>query len=145
MDSTGGKEQYRSKLTAQQWRVCFESATDRPFSHELNANKAEGIYKSICSGVPLFSSQDKFDSGSGWPSFVKPITGAESNVKETRDNTHGMVRVEVACGVDGVHLGHVFDDGPRDRGGLRYCINGSSMEFVPKDQLTDEEKTKFGF
>ena len=142
---SSNREQYRSKLTNQQWRVCFEHGTDPPFSHELNANKAEGIYKSIASGAPLFSSKDKFDSGSGWPSFVKPLEGHEDNVKETRDTSHGMVRVEVSCKTDGVHLGHVFDDGPRDRGGLRYCINGSSIEFVPKDKLTDEEKQKYGF
>ena len=137
------KEQYRSKLTPQQWKVAFEAGTDAPFSHPLNKNKEQGIYKSVASGAVLFSSKDKFDSGTGWPSFTKPIEG--SSVVENKDISHGMVRVEVVSGTEGVHLGHVFDDGPKDKGGCRYCINGSSLTFTPVGDLTNEEKTKYGF
>ena len=129
-------EQYRDKLNAMQWKVAFEHGTEPPFHNEFHNKKDEGIYLSIASEVPLFSSKDKFDSGSGWPSFTKPLPGAP--VKETKDTTHGMVRTEVSCDKDSVHLGHVFDDGPRKDGGLRYCINSASLKFVPKSELTEE-------
>ena len=138
-----GKEQYRDKLTPDQWRVAFEAGTDAPFSHKLYNNKEAGIYKSVASGAVLFSSKDKFDSGTGWPSFSKPIDGG--NVVENSDVSHGMVRTEVVCGSDGVHLGHVFNDGPKAAGGQRYCINGSSMTFTPASELSADEKTKYGF
>ena len=136
MDSA--KEQYRDKLTAMQWRVAFENGTEPPFKNEYYMNKAEGLYVSIAAGVPLFSSKNKYDSGSGWPAFTKPVEGAE--IQEIKDTTHGMVRTEVRSQVDDVHLGHVFDDGPRNEGGLRYCINSASLRFIPKDELTEEQK-----
>lgn len=136
-------EQYRSTLTPMQFRVAFEHGTEPPFNNDYYNSKAEGIYKSIASGVPLFSSKDKFDSGTGWPSFTKPIEGAP--VKETTDGSHGMRRTEVSCSKDTVHLGHKFDDGPSDKGGCRYCINSASLLFVPKEELSAEDKAKFGF
>lgn len=124
------------KLTPEQRRVTQESGTERPFTGEYNNNKAPGIYVDIVSGEPLFASTDKFDSRSGWPSFTKPIVAA--NVNEVRDTEHGMVRTEVrSVHADG-HLGHVFPDGPKDKGGLRYCINSASLRFVHRDDMEDE-------
>jgi peptide-methionine (R)-S-oxide reductase len=99
-------------------------------------NKKAGIYVDVVSGEPLFASSDKFDSGCGWPSFTKPIE--PMNVQELRDATHGMIRTEVRSAHGDSHLGHVFPDGPRDRGGLRYCINSASLRFVPKEQMEAE-------
>uniref|UniRef100_A0A7S3CTE5 Peptide-methionine (R)-S-oxide reductase n=1 Tax=Strombidium rassoulzadegani TaxID=1082188 RepID=A0A7S3CTE5_9SPIT len=143
MDSVVDKEQYRSKLTDMQFKVAFEHGTEPPFHNDYYNSKKEGVYFSIASGAPLFSSKDKFDSGTGWPSFTKPLSGAP--VKETVDKSHGMSRTEVSCSKDGVHLGHVFDDGPRAQGGLRYCINSASLKFVPKEELSAEQKEQFGF
>ena len=137
------KEQYREKLTGLQWKVAFEQGTEMPFQNEYFNNKEPGIYKSIASGVILFSSKDKFDSGTGWPSFTKPV--ADAPVKETTDMSLGVKRVEVSVETDGVHLGHVFEDGPQESGGCRYCINSASLQFVPEEKMTQEEKTKFGF
>jgi len=120
-------------LTAEQYRVTQESATERPGSGALLHNKKPGIYVDIVSGEPLFASSDKFDSGCGWPSFTKPIEPA--NVKELDDATHGMRRTEVRSAHGDSHLGHVFEDGPRDRGGLRYCINSASLRFVPREEM----------
>jgi peptide-methionine (R)-S-oxide reductase len=120
-------------LTPEQFRVTQESATERPGSGALLHNKQAGIYVDIVSGEPLFASSDKFESGCGWPSFTKPIE--PENVKELRDTTHGMMRVEVRSANGDSHLGHVFTDGPRDRGGLRYCINSASLRFVPREQM----------
>ena len=131
------KEYYKKKLTGIQYNVAFEHGTERPWINEYNGNKKEGIYKSIVSGVPLFSSKDKFDSGTGWPSFTKPVEARM--VKETTDTTFGMSRTEVSCMEDNIHLGHVFPDGPRDKGGKRYCINSASLKFVPKDEMTKDE------
>lgn len=122
-----------AKLTPVQYRVTQESATERPFENEFNAHKERGLYVDIVSGEPLFTSMDKFESGCGWPSFSKPVESA--NVIEKRDTTHGMIRTEVRSKHGDSHLGHVFDDGPRDRGGLRYCINSASLRFIPVEEL----------
>ena len=122
-----------AKMTPEQYRVTQQSGTERPGTGELLYNKAPGIYVDIVSGEPLFASSDKFESGCGWPSFTKPIQPA--HVAELRDTTHGMIRTEVRSAHGDSHLGHVFDDGPRDRGGLRYCINSASLRFVPKAEM----------
>lgn len=120
-------------LTPEQFRVTQNSGTERPGTGEYLDNHDIGIYVDIVSGEPLFASSDKFESGCGWPSFTKPID--HEHVNELRDTTHGMVRVEVRSTHGDSHLGHVFNDGPRDKGGLRYCINSASLRFVPKDEM----------
>jgi peptide-methionine (R)-S-oxide reductase len=125
-----------AKLTAEQFRITQQSGTERPGSGEYLHNKAAGIYVDIVSGEPLFASADKFDSGCGWPSFTKPIVPA--HVNELRDTSHGMIRTEVRSAHGDSHLGHVFDDGPRDRGGLRYCINSASLRFIPRERMQAE-------
>ena len=127
------------KLTPIQRQVTQNSGTERPFTSEFHDSKKEGIYVDIVSGKALFSSLDKFDSGCGWPSFTKPL--ADSEVIEKKDTTHGMLRTEVRSATADSHLGHVFDDGPRDKGGLRYCINGASLKFIPREDL---EKAGYG-
>ena len=122
-----------ARLTPEQYRVTQESGTERPGTGEYLANKAPGIYVDIVSGEPLFASSDKYESGCGWPSFTRPIEPV--NVSELRDMTHGMIRTEVRSANGDSHLGHVFPDGPPDRGGLRYCINSASLRFVPRDQM----------
>lgn len=124
------------KLTPEQYRVTQQSGTEMPFSGEYNDNKEPGIYVDIVSGEPLFASSDKFESGCGWPSFTKPIE--PTNVNELRDNSHGMIRIEVRSTHGDSHLGHVFNDGPRDKGGLRYCINSASLRFIPRDDMEAE-------
>ncbi len=121
------------KLTPAQYRVTQESGTERPFTGEYHDNKESGIYVGVVSGEPLFASADKFDSGSGWPSFTKPIVSA--NVNELRDDSHGMIRTEVRSVHGDRHLGHLFPDGPEDRGGLRYCINSAALRFIPRDEM----------
>ncbi|WP_298688851.1 peptide-methionine (R)-S-oxide reductase MsrB [uncultured Sphingomonas sp.] len=125
-----------SALTPEQYRVTQESGTERPGTGPLLGNKAPGIYVDIVSGEPLFASADKYESGCGWPSFTKPIEPA--NVAELRDVTHGMLRTEVRSKHGDSHLGHVFPDGPRDRGGLRYCINSASLRFVARADMEAE-------
>ena len=125
-----------ARLTAEQRRVTQESGTERPFYNEFWDSKEAGLYVDVVSGEPLFTSMDKFDSGCGWPSFTKPIEAA--NVNELRDTTHGMVRTEVRSAHGDSHLGHVFPDGPRDRGGLRYCINSASLRFIHRDDMEAE-------
>ena len=120
-------------LTPEQYRVTQQSGTERPGTGTLLDNKEPGIYVDIVSGEPLFASSDKFESGCGWPSFTKPIDHA--TVKELKDSTHGMIRTEVRSAGGDSHLGHVFDDGPRDRGGLRYCINSASLRFVARAEM----------
>ena len=123
-------------LTAEQFRVTQQSGTERPGTGAYLHNKQPGIYVDIVSGEPLFASSDKYESGCGWPSFTKPIEPA--NVAELRDASLGMVRTEVRSAHGDSHLGHVFDDGPADRGGLRYCINSASLRFVHRDDLVAE-------
>jgi peptide-methionine (R)-S-oxide reductase len=125
-----------AKLTPEQYRVTQESATERPGTGAYLDNKKPGIYVDIVSGEPLFASSDKYDSGCGWPSFTKPIVPA--NVSELKDASLGMVRIEVRSAHGDSHLGHVFNDGPRDRGGLRYCINSASLRFVPREKMQEE-------
>ena len=125
-----------ARLTKEQYRVTQESATERPGTGKYLDNHEPGIYVDIVSGEPLFASSDKFESGCGWPSFTKPIEPA--NVSELRDISYGMVRTEVRSAHADSHLGHVFDDGPRDRGGLRYCINSASLRFVHRDEMEKE-------
>jgi len=129
-------EEALARLTPEQFYVTQQSGTERPGTGEYLNEKRAGIYVDIVSGEPLFASADKFDSHCGWPSFTKPIEPA--NVAELRDTTHGMVRTEVRSAGGDSHLGHVFPDGPRDRGGLRYCINSAALRFVPKDAMEAE-------
>lgn len=123
-------------LSPGQYHVTQESGTERPFSGEYWANKEPGIYVDIVSGEPLFASVDKFESGTGWPSFTQPIDA--DNVVEKSDRSHFMERTEVRSAHGDSHLGHVFSDGPRDKGGLRYCINSASLRFIHRDNLESE-------
>jgi len=125
-----------SRLSPEQYRVTQESATERPFRNEFWDNKEPGLYVDIVSGEPLFTSLDKFDSGCGWPSFTKPVE--PETVVEKKDTTQGMMRTEVRSSAGDSHLGHVFPDGPRQAGGLRYCINSASLRFIPVDKLETE-------
>lgn len=123
-------------LTEEQFRVTQQDGTERPFHNAYWDNKEPGLYVDVVSGEPLFASTDKFDSGTGWPSFTRPVQS--ENVVENRDTSHGMVRTEVRSSSGDSHLGHLFPDGPADKGGMRYCINSASLRFVPKDQLEAE-------
>ncbi|MGO7762013.1 peptide-methionine (R)-S-oxide reductase MsrB [Rhizobium ruizarguesonis] len=125
-----------SRLTVEQYRVTQQFGTERPGTGEYLDNKEPGIYVDIVSGEPLFASSDKYESGCGWPNFTKPIEPA--NVSELTDASHGMVRMEARSSHGDSHLGHVFPDGPHDRGGLRYCINSASLRFLHRDQLEAE-------
>jgi peptide-methionine (R)-S-oxide reductase len=125
-----------SRLTPEQFQVTQRSATERPFQNAFWDHNEPGLYVDIVSGEPLFSSLDKFDSHCGWPSFTKPVE--PDHVEELSDNTHGMTRTEVRSTHADSHLGHVFDDGPRETGGLRYCINSASLRFIPLDELESE-------
>ena len=123
--------EWRERLTPEQYQILRQAGTERAFTGKYEKNKAAGEYVCAGCGQPLFESDDKFDSGSGWPSFTRPV--AEDAVEESRDSSHGMVRTEAVCARCGSHLGHVFPDGPRDRGGLRYCVNSASLDFKPED------------
>ncbi len=136
MQKFNRNEDALSRLTSQQYRVTQEGATEAPGTGEHLHNTEPGIYVDVVSGEPLFASSDKFDSGCGWPSFTKPIEPA--NVNEVQDRTYGMVRTEVRSTHADSHLGHVFPDGPEDRGGLRYCINSASLRFIPRDAMETE-------
>jgi methionine-R-sulfoxide reductase len=125
-----------SKLSAEQYRVTQKSGTEHPFENEYWDNKEPGIYVDVVSGEPLFASKDKFESHSGWPSFTKPLVS--ENVVEFHDWMHGMERTEVRSAKGDSHLGHLFDDGPRDAGGTRYCINSASLRFISLDELEEE-------
>ncbi len=123
-------------LDPEQYRVTQQNGTERPGTGKYLSNKEPGIYVDVVSGEPLFASSDKYESGCGWPSFTKPIE--KTYVQELRDTTHGMVRTEVRSTHGDSHLGHVFPDGPMDRGGLRYCINSASLRFVHRDDMEAE-------
>ncbi|WP_210358120.1 MULTISPECIES: peptide-methionine (R)-S-oxide reductase MsrB [Sphingomonas] len=122
-----------AKLTPEQFYVTQQSGTERPGTGEYLYNKAPGIYVDVVSGEPLFASADKYESHCGWPSFTKPIE--QARVNELSDTSHGMVRTEVRSAGGDSHLGHVFNDGPRETGGLRYCINSAALRFVPKAEM----------
>lgn len=125
-----------ARLSPEQFRVTQQSATERPFHNAFWDHDEPGIYVDIVSGEPLFSSLDKFESGCGWPSFTKPVEAG--NVEELVDTSHGITRTEVRSSHGDSHLGHVFEDGPKSEGGLRYCINSASLRFVPLDELENE-------
>lgn len=127
------KDVLKEKLTDLQYQVTQEAATERPFENEFWDSDEAGIYVDITTGEPLFLSTDKFDSGCGWPSFTKPIS--KEVTLYYQDLSHGMNRIEVRSRAGKAHLGHVFDDGPRDKGGLRYCINSAALRFVPRDEM----------
>lgn len=126
----------RQKLSAEQYAVTQKNATEPAFHNEYWNERRPGIYVDITTGEPLFVSTDKFDSGCGWPSFSKPIQ--KDLVTEKKDNSYGMIRTEVRSKTGDAHLGHVFTDGPQDKGGLRYCINSASLRFIPKEKMKDE-------
>ena len=122
-----------ARLSREQYRVTQQSGTEAPGTGEYLHNHEPGIYVDVVSGEPLFASADKFESGCGWPSFTKPIE--PENVNELNDASHSMMRTEVRSAHGDSHLGHVFNDGPRDRGGLRYCINSASLKFIPREEM----------
>src|SRR5262249_41049822 len=128
-------EELKKRLTPEQYHVARQSGTERPFTNEYWKTHDEGIYVDIVTGEPLFSSKDKFDSDCGWPAFSKPISDDE--IKNLSDNTFGMERTEVRSKTGDTHLGHVFEDGPQETGGLRYCINSASLRFIPKAKMAE--------
>lgn len=129
------KEELKQRLTQEQYEVTQNSATERAFTGEYDDFYEEGIFVDIVSGEPLFSSNDKYDAGCGWPSFSKPIQ--KRGIKELRDTSYGMERVEVRSNEANSHLGHLFNDGPQEKGGMRYCINSAAMKFIPKSKLKE--------
>ena len=135
-DLTGLSDaELRARLTPEQYEITRRNGTERPFANAYWNNKREGLYVDVVSGEPLFSSRDKFESGTGWPSFTRPVRGAR--VEEVTDRSHGMTRTEVRSGRANSHLGHVFPDGPGPEG-LRYCINSAALRFIPKEDLEKE-------
>lgn len=130
------KEELKKTLSEISYRVTQENATETPYTSDYNTNNKDGIYVDITTGEVLFSSKDKFDSGCGWPSFTKPIK--DNAIKKRNDLSIGMKRTEIRSVIGDSHLGHVFNDGPKDKGGNRYCINGASLRFIPKNKLKEE-------
>lgn len=135
------EHELQQQLSKQQYHVMRECGTETPFHNAYWDNHRPGIYVDPITAEPLFSSLDKFDSGTGWPSFTKPIE--KQHVKEKQDVTHGMARTEVRSSKSDSHLGHVFDDGPPDKGGLRYCINSASLKFVPLEKMKEEGYSEY--
>jgi len=129
-------ENLKERLTPIQYEVTQNNGTEKPFANEYYGHEEEGIYVDIVSGQPLFSSRDKYDAGCGWPSFTRPLEA--NHVAEHKDRSHDMIRTEVRSSGADSHLGHVFPDGPRDQGGLRYCINSAALRFIPKERLEAE-------
>lgn len=129
------------KIDKLSYDVMHNGATERPFSSELNDEFRKGIYVDKEDGTPLFSSSDKFNAGCGWPSFSKPIGSNE--IDEKLDTSYGMIRTEVKSSSSGIHLGHKFDDGPIEMGGLRYCINGASLLFIPYEKMDEEGYSEY--
>lgn len=127
------EQELKTRLTPLQYEVTQHAATERPYVNEYNDEYRPGIYVDIVTGEPLFLSTDKFESGCGWPAFSRPIS--EGIIKEYHDASHGMIRTEVKSSLGDSHLGHVFPDGPKDRGGMRYCINSAALRFIPKDDM----------
>ena len=130
------KEELRTRIGDLAYEVTQNASTERPFSGEYDDFFEKGIYVDVVSGEPLFSSDDKFDSGCGWPAFSKPIS--DGSLTENTDTSYGMIRTEVRSAGAGSHLGHVFPDGPRESGGLRYCINSAALRFIPYEELEAE-------
>lgn len=135
------QEELIEKLSILEYNVTQEDATEKPFTHEYNEIYEDGIYVDIVSGEPLFSSHDKYDAGCGWPSFTKPIDDIE--IIEKLDTSRDRVRTEVRSQYADSHLGHVFADGPKDKGGLRYCINGAALRFIKKEDMEKEGYGKY--
>lgn len=134
------EKELKKKLTDQQFQITQKSGTELPFKNKYWNNKKEGIYVDVVYGEPLFSSLDKYDSGTGWPSFTRPLV--KGNIVEKSDHSLGVVRTEVRSKYSNSHLGHVFDDGP-DPTGLRYCMNSASLKFIPKSQLKEKGYGEF--
>lgn len=130
------KDELKDRLTDIQYKVTQENGTEQPFNNEYHDHFEEGIYVDVISLKPLFISADKFDSGCGWPAFSKPIT--KDLIQEKLDTSIGRIRTEVRSNDSDSHLGHVFNDGPEELGGLRYCINSASLKFIPKDKMEEE-------
>ncbi|QLY40886.1 peptide-methionine (R)-S-oxide reductase MsrB [Hujiaoplasma nucleasis] len=134
-------EEQIKKLTPLQFKVTQENATEQPFNNLYDDEFRDGIYVDVVSKRPLFSSLDKYNSGCGWPSFTKPIN--EEEVVEKSDFSHGMFRTEIRSSEADSHLGHVFTDGPKDKGGLRYCMNSAALEFIPKEEMREKGYGKY--